>query len=78
MKTLNTSALMFLDMSRYVWGQNHRGFMPKGKISQIKAILLVAVLELEKLEKVEPAKPSRRHEKKPPHIQLILIKGGKG
>lgn len=52
--------------------------MPKGKISQIKAILLVAVLELEKLEKIEPKVPSKRREKKPPHIQLVLIKGGKG
>lgn len=52
--------------------------MPKRKIAQIRAILLVAVLELEKLEKIEPETPSKKRERKPPPVHLILIKGGKG
>lgn len=58
-------------------GHYSEGKMPKGKISQIKAILLVAVLELEKLEKIEPEAPSKKREKKAPGVRLVLIKGGK-
>ena len=64
----------FTDMRR---GHYIEGKMPKGKISQIRAILLVAVLELEKLEKNETEAPSKKREKKPPPMRLVLIKGGK-
>lgn len=52
--------------------------MPKRRLAQIRAMLLVAVLELEKLERIEPKAPSKKRERKPPPVHLVLIKGGKG
>nr|BFD63148.1 hypothetical protein BdHM001_18290 [Bdellovibrio sp. HM001] len=48
------------------------------KLSQIKAMILVAVLELEKLELSSVATPRKKRERKPPHVELKLIQGGKG
>lgn len=48
------------------------------KLSHIRAMLLVAALELEKLEMACSQAPKRRPERKPPHVELRLIKGGKG
>lgn len=45
------------------------------KLSQFKAMLFVMVLEIEKMEQavIQVKKPKR-----PPHVELKVIKGGKG
>lgn len=48
------------------------------KLSQIRAMILVAVLELEKLEASTLPAVKKRRERKPPHVELKLIRGGKG
>lgn len=51
--------------------------MKKKELSQIKAIILVAVLKLERLEAEDIPIRTRIREKKPPHVHLKLIRGGK-
>jgi len=48
------------------------------KLSQIRAMILVAALELEKLEMASLPTAKKRRDKKPPHVELRLIRGGKG
>lgn len=50
--------------------------MPNRKLSQIRAMILVVALELEKIEVTMASKKKR--EKRPPHVELKLIRGGKG
>lgn len=48
------------------------------RLSQIRAMILVAVLELEKLEAGTLPAVKKRRERKPPAVHLKLIPGGKG
>lgn len=49
------------------------------KLSQIRTMILVAVLELEKLEAATMQIAANKQIKtRPPHVELKLIKGGKG
>lgn len=48
------------------------------KLSQIRAMILVVVLELEKLEMATIQVNTPKKLKNQPHVELKLIKGGKG
>lgn len=47
------------------------------KLKQIHSLVLVVALELEKMQaEATLEEKKRRRQKKPPHVHLVLIKGG--
>ena len=51
--------------------------MPSKKLSQIRAMIMVAVMNLERVEAELAANAKKKADKKPPPLHLKLIKGGK-